>query len=706
MARRIFPLAILYMPNLIKSQKTATSCFLFLLFSLLLFVSYSNSFKASWQLDDKPNILKNHLIQIDKLSTEQLIGATQAKPGSGGFYRPAACVSFALNWYFGKNNVLGYHIVNFLIHLCTAWFLFLTIELLFLTPKLSGRYSPEQIKFIALTASLLWALNPIQTQAVTYIVQRMASMAAMFSIVAIYCYLKARLSNRKKEQAIYLIQAATSYILALLSKENVVAIIIALPVFELLFFQLSLSRKILFKLIGGVVAAAVITGLGGLALRPELFDFISNYYSNRPFTLIERVLTEQRIVVHYLSQLLFPAPSRLSIEHDIILSTSILTPWTTLVAIIVNGSLTLIAIKVYQKHPFISLAILFFYINHLVESTILPLELIFEHRNYLPSFFIFVPMAILLQYAMIKLQKNRLAVNSFIMLVALLFITEGYATYVRNEVWRTEETLWLDAAKKAPNSARPLAVLALKLAWGPNPNEAKYRKALELTKHTLSLRMSREGLDAAQLGNIASIYNKLSEHDKAVVYYRKALDLAPGEANIRYNLCKALIMKGDFQKAKFELENILNNGFIHADYLNLLGFINLKIGQPGQALPFLQQALHYSPNRPDTLLILGKCFSMLGQYDKAKWFFSRARNYGRDDAILALSIIENALSSGATQDADREVRRSIKRFSLPYFLQPLTGPVVNRNREVPLRTEILTPYLQSVLPEISNNLLP
>ncbi len=657
-------------------------------------------------MDDRPQILTNHRIQITEISLNQLTQAAHGRIGTGTLYRPVAAISLALNWYFGQNSVTGYHIVNFLIHLSTAWVLFLTVRTLLSTPLFLNRYTSGEICFIAVFASLFWALNPLQTQAVTYIVQRMAALSALFSLLTLLCYLKARLSQKNNTKAIFFTCTALSFLLAIFSKENAVIIILTFPIFELLFFQQKLSRQIIKKLIQGILLGLVIVLLSVIALRPELFDFIPNYYRNRPFTLSERFLTEQRVVIFYLTQLFFPAPYRLSVEHDFILSTSLFTPWTTIAAICFNVFLVFFAVKNGRKYPLLSLAILFFYLNHIIESTIVPLELIFEHRNYLPSLFLFLPVVQGSLFLIKRPGGNKFITFSLIGTLTLLLGLSGFATYQRNKVWQTEESLWIDALRKAPDSARPLANLAIRLAWGPSPSEAKYRKALELTQRTLELRMSRTRLDAAQLGNMASIHNQLGEHNQALSFYKKAIALAPEDANIRYNYCKTLIMKGDFTQAKQELILIIERGFIHPDYFNMLGFLNLWLNQPDEALPAIQRALKSAPGRADILLTLSKTFSMLGLHNKAKWYLSLARNNGRDDAVISLSIIENALLSGNKQEAKKELQRSIDHFPLRYFLSPLTGSTVDRNRQIPLETNILIPYLQSELPAISRHLLP
>ena len=443
------------------------TCCLFFLFGLILLVSYSNSFQAAWQLDDKPNILKNNRLQLTELSYKQLRQAMHAHPGSAGrIYRPVACVSLALNWFFGQDDVVGYHIVNFGIHFLTAWFLFLTIRALFSSPRLTGQYDCDQIVFISATAALFWALNPIQTQAVTYIVQRMTSLAAMNSVLAILCYLKARMSRDATWRTFYFVFSAIAYLLAILSKENAIIIILTLPVFEILFFQPNLSRQVWRKAAGGLIGGLIISVLAAMAMRPDLFDFMRNFYDSRPFTLAERFFTEQRIVWHYLAQLFFPAPWRLSVEHDIVLSASAITPWTTMAAMIAHGLLVTISIGLRRKLPFFTLAVLFYYICHLVESTVIPLELFFEHRNYLPSLFLFVPVSLLFHEGLTRLQHNKPAQILIVGLIVIGFTTLGYATYARNKAWRTEETLWLGCSQQGPRFGPALGRLALKLAGG------------------------------------------------------------------------------------------------------------------------------------------------------------------------------------------------------------------------------------------------
>src|SRR3990172_6360982 len=157
-----------------------TGRFFFLLL-ILIGTIYSNSLQAIWVLDDYPNILQNQRLQIEGLLPETLYRSvlSPAHPESEGnphISRPLARLSFALNWFLGQDSPAGYRLVNIFIHCLTAFVLFLTIRVLLAAPSVKGKYAGRE-NSIALLAATLWAVNPIQTQAVVYIVQRMASLA-------------------------------------------------------------------------------------------------------------------------------------------------------------------------------------------------------------------------------------------------------------------------------------------------------------------------------------------------------------------------------------------------------------------------------------------------------------------------------------------------------------------------------------------------
>ena len=211
----------------------------FILLFFLIFIIYSNTFQASWHFDDYPNIVDNSCLHLKDLNPQSLLIAA-------GLHRPIPNLTFAVNWYFSKSNVTGYHVVNIIIHFMTAFILFLTILNLFKSPNLNNKYQGSEY-FIALLTAAFWAINPIQTQAVTYIVQRMASISAMFYILGIYFYLKGRVNKSRFNQAFFFLCCLICYLLALGSKENGVTLPVALLLIEFIFFQnLILSKSRIF----------------------------------------------------------------------------------------------------------------------------------------------------------------------------------------------------------------------------------------------------------------------------------------------------------------------------------------------------------------------------------------------------------------------------------------------------------------------------
>ena len=235
---------------------------------------------------------------------------------------------------------------------------------------------------------------------------------------------------------------------------------------------------------------------------------------------MERLLTEPRIILYYLSQILYPAPTRLSIEHDIAVSTSLISPWTTLPAI--AGVLLLIGLGIYftRKRPLISFALLFFFLNHVIESSIIGLELIFEHRNYLPSLFLFVPIAAGCISLLDHYRGQRRVIHAAILSFAILLIFGfGSGTYIRNLAWKTERSLWEDAIAKAPHSGRAWHNLALS-HYVPT---GQYDKAMLLYRKALKLEKNNVQQESIILSNMAALHYHRGEYRPAANYWRQTL---------------------------------------------------------------------------------------------------------------------------------------------------------------------------------------
>jgi len=346
-------------------------------------VAYSNTFHVPFHFDDRDNITQNPNVQIKVFTwdrIERLVKNTYKES-----IRVFSYFTLALNYYFGGFNVFGYHLVNFLVHIASGVFLYWFLLLTFNLPSLREKYGSISYK-IALFSSLIFISHPIQTQSVTYIVQRMASMAGMFYLLSLTLYVKGRLSTGRP-RVLYFGGMGLSYLLGVFSKENVAILPLFIALYEFYFFQrLDLSprgRKILFGLAG---ALFILGAFGWIIWGERYIDvIIEGYEKYRTFTMSERVLTQFRVVLYYVTLLIYPHPSRLNLDYDFPISKTMFDPPTTLISILIISGVVGYSIWVAKKKPVLSFFVLWYFGNLIIESSIFPLEMVYEHRLYLPA---------------------------------------------------------------------------------------------------------------------------------------------------------------------------------------------------------------------------------------------------------------------------------------------------------------------------------
>jgi len=660
----------------------------------LIFILYSNSFTVVWHLDDPPNITENTYLTINNLLLETLWNTFFAKPYSDGqLYRPIANLSFALNWYIGQDKPFGYHVVNLFIHVLSALFLFKATLLLLHTPSLKKQ--PEQdALFIALLSTILWAINPIQTQAVTYVVQRMASMSAMFYIFALYSYIRARQTQVFMQSVKNLLLCCLFFLLALGCKENAVTLIPSLLLIELLFFK---NTDRFSRTIRTLLTAANI-----------IFILVAFYYiyshinlqtltspiGSRPFSLLERLLTQPAILFFYLSLLLYPSPARLSIDHSFPLSTSLITPWTTLPALLGIAALLAFAVHQRKKTPLLSLAILFFFINHLVESTIIPLELIFEHRNYLPSFFLFLPIAAGIHWAIKKsASSSRLVHFTLVALIPLLLIAIGLGTYSRNQIWATEESLWADALTKASDNARPYAKLGEIYGWHKERTPENLQTAVILFEKSINLESPRTSFKAAIVGNIGKVYFNYGMLDQATTSYRRSLEINPDFITSRFDLANVLTLQGNFEQALEQINHVIKTSDLQSRFFNLKAHLLLWLDRPDEAAEYSSKAIHRTTvNKERYFYICGVALTRAGHTSQGLWFFNQALKQEPENSRILFSLIENRLLAHETKEAKKFAARLIDRHGLSQIKADLER-LPKDYGSVPVNVEIITPAI-------------
>ena len=628
----------------------------FVIFFFLIFLAYCNTFHASWHFDDYPNIVNNPKIQITEFNTQALVRSMQ-HPGGAAYWRPLAYLTFALNWFAGGTEVFGYHLVNILLHSLSACLLFLTILILFQTPTLRGKHS-ESVQSVALLASALWAINPIQTQAVTLIVQRMALLAAFFYIGGIFCYLKARLSRIRWQRSILFSMCLTAWLLGMASKETALLLPLTLVLMEAIFFHdlgdAKTKKRFLATLAGGSIMVAIIGGL--LFLKGNPWSIFEGY-GDRYFTPVERLMTQPRVLFFYLTLIFCPLPGRLSIDHDVALSTSLMHPWTTLPAIVFVVVVIVAALLQIRKRPLLSFAILFFFLNHLVESSIVPLEMVFEHRNYLPSMFLFVPVAGGMVWLLNRYHEIRpTAYRIMIALGICLFIGLGWMTYARNSVWQTEVSLWTDANRKAPGLYRPVHNLAM----ARYESSGRLDEALELYQKAARLKMHRRSNLAGVYANIAGIYYRKRDYKNAAMYFGKAYNIAPFDTDHRFRLAETLNRLQQWQPALVHIDALLARHPRHPDYLDLKGTILMQRGNVREALRYFHDAIRVNPKRLPGIINAGAALMAIQAYGNAEKLFKYALELDHRNLMTYLRLIDVNLRNGDTREAEVLLRYIVR----------------------------------------------
>ena len=418
--------------------------------------SYSNSFYGEWHFDDLGNIVNNPQIQMKSFSWPEIkhcvYNVDQKK-----YWRPLSVLSFALNYKLGGMDVFGFHVVNFIIHYLAAVFLFLFIYNTLKLPRLKDQY--ENIAYpVALLATFFWALNPVHISCVSYIVQRYTSMAGLFYIMSMYFYLKARISEKPTYSISFFILCFFTGYAAVLTKENTAMLPVSIFLFDLFLIQ-GVTKENIKKYIKISAAPFLLMLIIGFIYTNGFSSFLGSSflsgYELRGFSLTQKLLTESRIILFYLSLLFYPISSRLTLLYDIEVSRSFFQPWTTIPSILLILSIIGFAFYISRKRPLISFCIIFYFLNHLIESSIVNLELIYDYRNYLPSMLLFVPFAEFIIYALDYFSYKKIIQFVVALGVVIILFGEGDSTYSRNKIFSDDFLLWLDNADKYPGLSRP-----------------------------------------------------------------------------------------------------------------------------------------------------------------------------------------------------------------------------------------------------------
>lgn len=560
---------------------------------------YSNSFDGVFQFDDQRVILENPTIR--NINDLNIIWETD----KGRFLTN---LTFAFNYYLGKYNVFGYHLLNLLFHILSVISVFWLVILIFETPLIRDKIKPQgYLTIIALFTALFFGCHPVQTQAVTYIVQRYEVMASLFYILTIVFYIKSRLLNDEKKKAkffLFFFLSMLSMVLSLLCKEIGLSIPFMIVLCELLFFTPSfkgIMKKWEFLLPFFVLELLPFFLITRADINELKYDEMLSPYLY--------FLNSGRAFMTYLRLLFLPFGQ--SLDYDFIPSAGFfhLPIIFSLLAIIF---IIFAAIRLVGKNTLYSFAIFWFFGVLSVTTSFMPIrDVINEHRMYLSVF----SGGLVVSLLSFTFLKDRFKKFPWFIAPIIIILIFSILTYSRNFVWKTESSLWLDALRKAPNKPRVLNNAGYSLY-----KMGKLEEAKEYFKKSILLRADYVGA----LNNYGISLRDLGEYDLAIKYFKKAAEIEPFNSEYYNNIGLAYMKKKDFSTAMEYFDRAIQ--IKEEDYFahNNKGRILEQEGRLDKAALEYQKAYKYNPNSYEICNNLGNVYLCQKQYDTAKYYFERA----------------------------------------------------------------------------------
>ena len=560
---------------------------------------YSNSLKGDFVFDDIGYIKED--VHIRNIADFKAIWQAEGNPS-----RFIGSLSFAINFYFSKFNTFGYHLVNLTIHIINAILVYLFVGLLLSSGRMRADVLSKDKKLVGLFCALLFLCHPIQTQAVSYISQRFASLATLFYILSLIFYLKARFN--KNNYFLFSISFIAA-LLGMFTKEIVFTLPLAIVLLEFIFLKSEIKIN---------TSVCFIVLLSCLLVIPALFLFNFNnvfFGYNSPsgshlddiITFYNYFPTQMKVIVKYFT--LFISPKGLCLDHDFPLSKGILEV-PTLSSLVLHLAIILAGIRMLSRYPLISFGIFWFYLTAMVESSFIPIRhVIFEHRMYLPSVGLFLTFVSGCFY-LFKGNKK-----CFLLLVALVLILSSL-TFERNKVWQNDLTLWSDVVKKYPN--KPRGYLNLGKAY---LDRGDYKEAILNFKKTVEIFPQ----EAKAYNNMGYIYNAIGNSKLALEFLNMALNYSPGFSNALNNRGLAYKGLGMYPEAISDFtEAIKNNRVVYSNAYNNRGIVYSLIGQYDLALQDFNKAIETDPYTPEFFNNRGNVFYQQKKYRDSVEDYTRA----------------------------------------------------------------------------------
>ncbi len=658
-------------PSRMVGHPVAAFCLLALLATLI----YSNTFSVPWQFDDKGNIVDNPRIW-DLKNFLDLSGT-----------RYVGYLSFALNYAVGGQNVMGYHVVNLLLHVTNAFLVYGMVQLLFRTPMLEegrGRLLMRPT-WIAAATAFLFVSHPIQTQAVTYVVQRLAALATLFYLLALICYLKWRLASPEAGQrSVWYVGALLATVLAMKTKENSFTLPVMVLLVEIVFFRSVITRR----------WAALMPFMLTLLIIPlSRQDVVAVQGREAGFaqetTIISRgeyLFTQFRVIITYLRLLILPVNQTFDYDYPLYHSLFDLPVFLSFLALcVLLGAAILLLMRAHRAadhahRRLIAFGILWFFLTLSVESSIIPIrDVIFEHRLYLPSVGIFLALSAGMLGRYVEPSRPWRSPAWRIWCFGVIILVLSVATYQRNLIWRDPVTMTQDLVRKAPNKARAHNQLGfvynelgrLKEAEGAYQNAIRIKPA-----------------DVEAYVGLGFVYKAEGRLDDAIRAYQRAIELWPDHAEASYGLGNVYLTQKRYDDAIRAYQRAIELKPTHAEAYTNLGAAYYFQGRIEEAVQAYRRLSELHPERPDAYNNLGTAYRTQGRLDDAIRAYQRAIELWPDYAEAHYALGNTYVNLNRLDDAIRAYQRALEtksdyfeaHRSLGHILQRL-GRIADARRE-------------------------
>ncbi|MFT5387564.1 MAG: tetratricopeptide (TPR) repeat protein [Candidatus Omnitrophota bacterium] len=598
-----------------RNFKLITTVISVLIFTLGLAV-YFNVLNGEFQFDDIVFIVNQPAIR--DITNLNAIWYTLAHPS-----RFITFLTFALNYHYHGLDVFGYHMVNNIIHACNGVLVFWFITLLFETQRIKDKYSSFYQIFTACAVALTFVTHPLQTQAVSYITQRFTSLAALFYLVALVLYLVGRVTVRSDlSKRVYLGLAIVVGLVGMFSKQTVFTLPIVVILIEVILFNHNKYKWAKSGYFWTIIASLfVIPSFFKFSIKNVLLnEIVSGSHFGETTNSWHYFLTQTRVVVRYLELVFYPKGQTL--YYDFAASRSILELKTALCFLFLCA-LFGIGIWLLRKRPLVGFGIIWFFVTLSVTSTIIPIHhAIFEHRMYVALIGIALSVFLLLQ----ELTSRRKVLVGILIGVVVILST---LTVLRNNVWKTNVSMWEDVVRKHPNQPR-------------------------------------------SYNNLGFSYTSKNNTELALDAFAKALKLAPGYAEVYNNRGVLYMRMGKYQEALKEFQLAIDYGISRPELYDNVGLIYYKTHAPQLAITYFTKAIVLNEQYDKAYGNRGTVYQFLKQYDLSIKDLTMAININKLNPAYFYN-------RGTTLGLMEEYQKSLKDFNHAIELSPnLVQAYVNR----------------------------